>query len=131
MVRNDNYVLLNGNIVWTIWDIDENTKILMKKNNCQFRSCQFKARVKFGQKSAVNLSLLISEIKRNVWSYYIKLHLSGGFLSFISIALNKFEDLIQILRKTMKTLLHFIEQKAKGWKLQPNFFIWKLNLKFD
>jgi hypothetical protein len=25
----------------------------MKKNNCQFRSCQFKARVKFSQKSAV------------------------------------------------------------------------------
>ncbi len=55
MVRNDNYALLNGNIVWAIWDIDENMKILMKKNNCQFRSCQFKARVKFSQKLAVNI----------------------------------------------------------------------------
>ncbi len=51
MVRNENYVLSNGNIVRDIWDIDENMKILMKKNNCQF-----KARVKFGQKLAVHLS---------------------------------------------------------------------------
>jgi hypothetical protein len=34
---------------------DENMKFLMKKNNCQFRSCQFKARVKFSQKSAVRI----------------------------------------------------------------------------
>ncbi len=39
----------------------------MKKNNCQFRSCQFKARVKFSQKLAVklhcNITFLVIPIK--------------------------------------------------------------------
>ncbi len=76
--ENDNYVLFNENIVLHIWNIEENVEILRKKNNCQFRSCQFKARVKFGQKLAVRIYTNLNFFKK--WFKHL-LHIANTIWS--------------------------------------------------
>jgi hypothetical protein len=41
-------------------------KHLTNKKNCQFRSCQFKARLKFGQKLGINVYLTVCLLSNSV-----------------------------------------------------------------